>query len=329
MGEDERERMLELLLEAMEGDAAGGAAEDPGACPRCGCPRVVRKGRDGRGRQRWLCRGCGRTFGVSTGSVLATTKLPASTWHRYAQMMVGGSSLRDCAAECGVSLRTSFSMRHRLLEVMERSLPAFEAGPGCAVQADETMLPDSLSGNHANCKDFSMPRPARRRGRDGIRGGVSRDKVSVLVCVSARGGLLMKEACRGKMGVEDARRALAGCTLAGAVVSTDRQKGYVRALKDMCVAAHQRFASSGPRSPLNLVNAVHSALKAFLARFRGISTRRIHGYLVWFQWLREARRDGDPSGTLREQMPSSRYMFTWRQRVRQPYPFHPELAVNK
>ena len=70
------------------------------------------------------------------------------------------------------------------------------------------------------------------------------------------------------MGVADARRAMAGCALEGAVVSTARQRGYVRALAEMGVAAHERFASSGPRAPLNRVNALHSALKAFLARFR-------------------------------------------------------------
>ena len=49
----------------------------------------------------------------------------------------------------------------------------------------------------------------------------------------------------------------------------------MRALAEMGVAAHERFASSDPRAPLNRVNALHSALKAFLARFRGASTRRL------------------------------------------------------
>ena len=159
MRDDERERMLELLLEAMSGEMPAGGAADPGRCPRYGCARVVRKGHDADGAQRWLCRGCGRTFRESTGKVLATTKLPASTWRRYAQMMVARATLRDCAAECGVSLRTSFSMRHRLLEAMGRSLPAFEAGPGCAVQADETLLPDSPSGNHRRAPGFRRPVP--------------------------------------------------------------------------------------------------------------------------------------------------------------------------
>ena len=70
------------------------------------------------------------------------------------------------------------------------------------------------------------------------------------------------------------------------MVSTDRQRGYVRALAEMGVAAHERFTSSGPRAPLNRVNALHSALKAFLARFRGVSTRRLPNYLAWFCWAR-------------------------------------------
>ena len=148
------------------------------------------------------------------------------------------------------------------------------------------------------------------------------------MCANVRGGVFLREARGGKLGVGSAREALAGCALAGAVVSTDRQRGYVRALAEMGVAAHQRFASSGPRAPLNLVNAIHSAPEAFLARFRGVSTRRLHGYLVWLAWLHEARRSDDPIGLLGDQLPCPPYRLTWRQRVAAPYPFHPELAVS-
>ena len=226
MRDDERERMLELLLEAMAGELPPEGDDARDACPRCGCTHVVRRGRDADGGQRWLCRGCGRTFRASTGRTLATTKLPTATWHLYARLMAGGATPGSCAAACGVSLRTSFSMRHRLLEVMGSSLPAFEAGPGCAARADETLVPDSLSGNHTlAASGFSMPRPARRRGGDGATGGAGGDKAGVLVCANVRGGVFLREACGGKLGVGSAREALAGCALAGAVVSTDRQRG--------------------------------------------------------------------------------------------------------
>ena len=74
--------MLEIILQEMEGlslgekrelidatkaavarelgRAAGDAA--PEACPWCGSPSFIRKGHDRDGSQRWLCKGCGRTF---------------------------------------------------------------------------------------------------------------------------------------------------------------------------------------------------------------------------------------------------------------------------
>ncbi len=73
--------------------------------------------RFGYGAHRRLCRGCGRSFRASTGRVLGTTKLPAATWARHAEAMLAGATLRDAAAACGVSLKTGFSMRHRLCEV--------------------------------------------------------------------------------------------------------------------------------------------------------------------------------------------------------------------
>ena len=131
---------------------------------------------------------------------------------------------------------------------------------------------------------------------------MSSDKVSVLTMVNARGDAMAVAACRGKMGVADARRAMAGCALEGAVVSTDRQRGYVRALAEMGVAAHERFASSGPRAPLNRVNALHSALKASLARFRGVSTRRLPNYLAWFCWARLAAAGADGVGDIPDEL---------------------------
>ncbi|MGH2588356.1 MAG: transposase [Dehalococcoidia bacterium] len=44
-------------------------------CPRCGHSRTVRTGRT-RGRQRWLCAGCGRTFGPTTGTPLFRLRTP-------------------------------------------------------------------------------------------------------------------------------------------------------------------------------------------------------------------------------------------------------------
>lgn len=157
---------------------------------------------------------------------------------------------------------------------------------------------------------------------------MSRDKVGVLACVNDRGDVFLQEACLGKLGIDSARAALPPCALAGAIVSTDLQQGYARALEGMGVAVHRRFASSGPRAPLNRVNALHSSLKLFLAPFRGVSTRRLHHYLMWFKWAREARRGADGTALLRRQLEHGTYRTTRSGMARTPYPFHPELFVQ-
>ena len=78
----------------------------------------------------------------------------------------------------------------------------------------------------------------------------------------------------------DAGEALAGCTPAGLSRRPTGRRACVRTLTEMDVAAHQSFASSGPRAPPDLASATHSAPETFLARFRDMSTRRLHGYLA-------------------------------------------------
>ena len=46
-------------------------------CPHCGQVPTVRKGRT-QGRQRWVCRGCRRSFGVTTGTAVYRLKTPAA-----------------------------------------------------------------------------------------------------------------------------------------------------------------------------------------------------------------------------------------------------------
>ena len=58
----ERVEAAEELRRMVAEDRATAAGREVGRCPGCGCPAAVRRGRDGRGRQRWLCRGCGRSF---------------------------------------------------------------------------------------------------------------------------------------------------------------------------------------------------------------------------------------------------------------------------
>ena len=71
---EKRELVAELkgaIAEELASRASGPAG--PSRCPRCGSPSLVRKGRDRDGGQRWLCRGCARTFSARTRGLLASS----------------------------------------------------------------------------------------------------------------------------------------------------------------------------------------------------------------------------------------------------------------
>lgn len=315
--EDDRRELAERIRESL---VAGGPAGEPGECPGCGCSRVVRRGRDADGTQRWACRGCGRTFTGRTGGLLALSKLPLSTWLEFVGATLEGASLRECARRCAVSLPTSWYMRARLCDVMARQVRAFGGGGGTSVQVDELYLDESLKGRHP---DGFMPREPHRHGGESGRRGLSRLKVGVVTGVNDLGDCFCCVASRGKTGAAGVRASAAGVDLAGSEVSTDMLASHVVPLRAAGVAAHNRFnAGEAGEDELGMANALHSRLRAFLARFNGVSTRRLHLYLRWFEWLEQARHsDASRTAMLGAQAANGRYSVRRRSLFAEPQPF--------
>lgn len=141
----QRRRMVEAIQGVIDEQVARDAGTEPEVlcCPRCGSASFHRDGHDAAGKQRHRCNDCGRRFVRTRRSVIGSSKLDPSVWKRYAECLVDMLTLRDAASRCGVSLKTSFTMRHRLIEVIAAFSPAFAVGDGCGCQIDETYYPES------------------------------------------------------------------------------------------------------------------------------------------------------------------------------------------
>lgn len=307
MTTDER-RALAAELRRMVAEEEAPAPD--GSCPRCGCAEVVRKGHAADGSQRWLCRGCGRTFGARALSVIGQSRLPASTWMAYAEGMADGMSLRALRARRSVSLKTSWLMRMRMCEATSRHLDAFRSGPGFAVEVDGTMLHESLSGN-ASRGGFEMPREPRRTYGDLRVRGVSGQLACVACGANDRGDCLC-ELVGGAHGTADAMRAaLEGRVEAGTAVATDDLAAY-GPVTGALGCPHEVRPSCGGRSP-GMVNALHKRLGDLLRPFNGVATRRLQRYLWWFCWLEQFRHgDADRRELACSEASSGRYSATVR-----------------
>jgi len=119
-------------LRASAGPNAAGSAYEAERCPRCGSAAIVKKGKSKNGEQRYLCRDCGRIFGMGSGHILGTSRLPKETWMAYAECFVLMLPLRECAGRCHVCLiKTAYTMRHRLIERLSAYSPSLKTGRGC------------------------------------------------------------------------------------------------------------------------------------------------------------------------------------------------------
>lgn len=277
------------IINAAMFDEAAGIGFQAERCPRCGSLRVVKKGKTGNGEQRWVCKDCRRTFGMGTARILGSSKLPRETWMAYAERFVLMLPLRECAERCHVCLKTAYTMRHRLIDCLRRYSPVFTVGEGDACEIDETYFPESFKGNHTK-GTFRMPRESRHRGKQVKKRGLSKEQICVITGTNDARNMFFEVTGRGGISKERALVALKDKVLKGAIVSTDDAKCYAPVMRELNVAVHAAFDDKD--HAINRVNTLHSLLDGFMARFRGVSTKRLDAYLAWFQWCRTFMAEG-------------------------------------
>jgi transposase-like protein len=89
-------------------------------CARCDCSRSFRT-QNGNGRALWECFLCGYQSSSIVGTVFEHTKLPLSTWFLAIYLVTQSKnaiSTLELMRQLGVSYKTSWLLKHKLLETM-------------------------------------------------------------------------------------------------------------------------------------------------------------------------------------------------------------------
>jgi len=105
-------------------------------CPHCG---TIDAHYWRRKELRWKCRGCGKTFSVTSGTVFADRKLPLKKLLKIAFSWVNGASGKPALQlrrDWNVSYATVFTLAHKLREGLMRG---FNTGVLCGVQEMDGM----------------------------------------------------------------------------------------------------------------------------------------------------------------------------------------------
>ena len=177
-------------------------------CPHCTSEHIVRFGKY-KGRQRYKCKACCKTFSDMTNTVLYRTR-KGNEWIAFVECMFKGYSLRKSAEIVGVTWVTLFYWRHKLLSALKKmDFDQFEG----IVEADETYFLYSEKGK----RGITGRKPRKRGGKSKYR-GISKEQVCVLVARDRMKSTVAK--------VTKAARELANPFVAGSNRSLSREDGF-------------------------------------------------------------------------------------------------------
>ena len=263
-------------------------------CPKCQCKDVNKNGKT-RGRQRYICKRCRCTFDEFTMSPFSGTNLGLDKWLKYCELMILGLSIRQCSTEIGVGVKTSFYMRHRILDVINLSLKN-DMVEGI-VEVDEVFIRHSYKGNHSKSTTFKMPREPRKRGKgknDKKKRGISNDQICIETGIDRKGNIVMGAVCNGRITTNDIVRFFDGKIGEDVTFVVDSHKSYFSINKDLNVELKQVPRGKSMLDSvyhLQHVNSLHSGFKRWLMSFNGVSTKYISNYLAWFKFLQLSKKN--------------------------------------
>ena len=290
----QRSLLSSALKHPTHHDAVQDALPDLTVCPHCQAEanQLALWGWN-RGLRRYRCKQCHRTCNALSGSPLAKLH-KADRWLSYSQALQDGLTVRAAARACGISKNTAFLWRHRFLHRASDHLATQARG---IVEVDETFILESFKGQR------HLPRVSRRRGGVGQTRGTGPDQIPIMV-VRDREGHTADFKLKRLNGAHVAA-ALAPLVDSDAILCSDGAAVYSTFAKQHGITHQVVHAKAGQRIRegafhIQHVNAYHSRLKLWMARFHGVATKYLEHYLGWRRMLERYQQTIQPCHCLQE-----------------------------
>ena len=245
-------------------------------CHHCNSSDVILFGK-ARGKQRHMCKTCGRTFTILTNTPLSGTHY-LEKWGDFLACMLKGMTLHASENEIKVSYVTLFYWRHKILSILKNIKPKEMNG---VVELDDIYVNYSKKGQSkgVNAKDFSEVKKRIHRKSNSFF-TFEDDKVCVIAAADNFSNVFSKIACVGRLEKESIEESV------GMLISSKNQ---------VCFNHKTAYYSFSKKRHLKLfVKNIYSAKPArsytikcmkWMHRFLGVATSYLNNYLGWFKFL--------------------------------------------
>ena len=250
----------------------------PECCPCCGKTgeHLIKKGFQ-HGKQRYMCKACGKKFTYDINQITAHSHQPVDAWITVIEDTLAMKSLDETAGKIGVCHETAFNMRHKLLAYLETMIETAKP-PDELVETDETYVTESQKG--VKCKN----RKPRKHGESASKRGLSNEQYCICVVTDRNKNVFAKCVNRAKPSSEYIIKALSAHVSRKSVLLCDGAASYNQLAdtlecKKIELIGHESYDKV---YHLNTVNNLHSRIKRMLGQFRGVASKYLNRYLALF-----------------------------------------------
>lgn len=274
--ESDLDRIISFVMGIV---STNGQLKEKPNCPYCGNSHVIKYGHR-KGKQRFLCHNCRKTFMHSTNTLLANSHSNQSIWADFISDTFHGETLDTSAEKYGFSHQTAFNMRHKVLLSLQDLLennPVLLSG---VTEFDETFVLDCYKGG-------SVPpeagRNARKHGAKAAKRGISNEYIAICTGIQRDGRAIAATVNRAKPSGKELQEIFCGHIAKNTLALTDGLRSYyaLETLTKCSVVNVNRQKSDGIFN-LNTVNSLHSYIKETYNHYRGVATKYINRYNALF-----------------------------------------------
>ncbi len=259
-------------------------------CPKCGAvhPRLIKGGKTRKGKQMYRCKECNSRFVVDYNEVTFHSRLSKSQWSDAVKSAVTGDSIVYTAELCGISVSTSFKMRHKIMSFLEKDEDKIEVAE--EVELDEKYLLQS----HKGTKIKGVI--SRHRGEKASKRGISNEQICLLTAVDRYSSSFLRAYNMGRPTSDDVMN-LSSHIKKESYLWTDNHDSYNKLTeklgsKRVIVSSHKEYDKV---NHLNNVNSFHSSIQCWYRHMRGVATKYINRYAALYnlRWLCRGMDDSE------------------------------------
>lgn len=246
-------------------------------CVWCGSRDVVKNGSYMRHYQKYMCRGCGRSFNDKTGTVFEYSKMGVREWLYIARELQKNKSINRISKELGRSYKHVMRIAHMIMErVKTRKFLERLSG---VVEMDEMYIPAGQKGSRCASR-----RPRKRGLKLRGRGTWDKDKPPIMGLLERGGKAVLKVAKHVSKKTVDGLMELVG---KGSVINTDDFTVYIHLSGDGWehrVVNHSMGEYARGDVHTNTVEGLFQDLRHWLNTFKGVCKKNLQLFVSMFQF---------------------------------------------